>query len=287
MKIGDIIIGTANFGSEKYGIKNKKTNSINKIKSIITFAKLKGLNKLDTSMEYKGVYKNLSKINLKEWKVSSKFTLKRYKNNVIKNFIKDFDESLMELKIKKYDILSFHNIEDLKHKNISEIIKLLKIFKKKNLINKIEISLNDPNEIKTVKNKFKPDIVQLPFNLLDRRILNKKLLKEYSGITIQVRSIFLQGLLLMNYQDRRKNDNREILLKLDKWINLKKIKRYQTCINFINNFTFFKTCVIGVNTRSDISQFLKAISDNSKKFPHDISSNNLNLIEPRKWKKLV
>jgi len=284
VKICNIIIGTANFGSGKYGIKNKKKNSGNKIKSIIDFAKLNGINRLDTSIEYKGVYRNLSKINLMEWKVSSKFTLKRYKDDIIKKFSNDFNASLKKLKIRKYDVFSFHNIDDLNHKNITGIIKLLKTFKKKNLINKIGVSLNDPNEIKIVKKKFKPDIIQLPFNLLDRRILNRKLLKECGGIEIQVRSIFLQGLLLMNYKNRGKNNNREILLKFDKWINLQKIKRYQACINFINNFKFFKTCVIGVNTKSDICQFLKAIGDNSKKFPKEILSNNLNLIEPRKWK---
>jgi len=284
VKINNIVIGSANFGYEKYGIKNRKTYSLNKIKSLISFANMRGINRLDTSMEYKGVYENLSKIELKKWKVSSKFILSKYKFNEVKNFIKDFDESLSKLNINKYENFLFHNVKDLKHKNLPKILKILKTFKKKNLISKIGVSLNDPNEIKIVKKKFQPDIVQLPFNLLDRRIVNKTLLKEYNGIEIQVRSIFLQGLLLMKNRDRKKNHNKQILKEFDKWINLSKIKRYQACINFIKDFKFFKTCVIGVGSDSEINKFIKCIKSNSKKYPRNILSNDLNIIEPRKWK---
>lgn len=284
MKIKNIVIGSANFGFEKYGIKNKKKYSLNKIKSIISYANLRGINRLDTSMEYTGVYENLSKIQLKKWKVSSKFILSKYKFNVVKNFTKDFDNSLLMLNIKKYENFLFHNIEDLRHKNLSKILKILKTFKKKNLISKIGISLNDPNEIKIVKKKFKPDIVQLPFNLFDRRIVNKKLLKEYNGIEIQVRSIFLQGLLLMKNHARKKNHNKKILKQFDKWINLTKVKRYQACIDFIKDYKFFRTCVIGVGSNSEINKFIKCIKANSKEYPRNILSNDLNIIEPRKWK---
>ena len=73
-------------------------------------------------------------------------------------------------------------------------------------INKIGVSIYDPDEIYYIKKKFKPDIIQIPFNIIDRRIISKRRLKFFKNIKIQVRSIFLQGLLLMNYDQRKKSN---------------------------------------------------------------------------------
>jgi aryl-alcohol dehydrogenase-like predicted oxidoreductase len=284
VKISNIVLGSANFGHEKYGIKNYKKNSFKKITSLINFAKKNGIKKLDTSLEYKGVYDNLSKVNLTGIKVSSKFILRKYKDDCIESFKNDFLISLKKLRIKKYDNFFFHNANDLnKKKTVNKIIKILKNFKRKKLINKIGISLNSPEEFKKIKKKFKPDIVQIPFNLFDRRILNKKLFSQFKGIEIQVRSIFLQGLLLMKPQERGNKDHK-ILQSFDNWIISNKIERYKVCINFINSYNFYKTCVIGVNSKQEITKF---INNNTrlKIFPNKLLSKNLNLIEPRKWKK--
>ena len=285
MKITDIVIGTANFGNEKYGIKNYNKNSLTKIKSLINFAQKNGIQKLDTSLEYKGVYNNLSKVNLMGFKVSSKFTLKKYSKNLIKNFRKDFLISLKKLGIKKYDNFFFHNIDDFNNtKKVKDIIEILRIFKKNKLINKIGVSLNSPQEIKKIQKKFRPDIVQIPFNLFDRRILDKKLLSQYKGIEIQIRSIFLQGLLLMKSEDRKKN-SAKILKKFDSWIDSNKVERHKVCISFINNYNFYKTCVIGINNKSDLTEFLNTNKKKKKIFPKNLLCKSLNLIEPRKWKK--
>ncbi len=285
MKITDIVIGTANFGNEKYGIKNYNKNSLTKIKSLINFAQKNGIQKLDTSLEYKGVYNNLSKVNLMGFKVSSKFTLKKYGKNLIKNFRKDFLISLKKLGIKKYDNFFFHNIDDFNNtKKVKDIIEILRIFKKNKLINKIGVSLNSPQEIKKIQKKFRPDIVQIPFNLFDRRILDKKLLSQYKGIEIQIRSIFLQGLLLMKSEDRKKNSEK-ILKKFDSWIDSNKVERHKVCISFINNYNFYKTCVIGINNKSDLTEFLNTNKKKKKIFPKNLLCKSLNLIEPRKWKK--
>lgn len=269
MKITDIVIGTANFGNEKYGIKNYNKNSLTKIKSLINFAQKNGIQKLDTSLEYKGVYNNLSKVNLMGFKVSSKFTLKKYGKNLIKNFRKDFLISLKKLGIKKYDNFFFHNIDDFNNtKKVKDIIEILRIFKKNKLINKIGVSLNSPQEIKKIQKKFRPDIVQIPFNLFDRRILDKKLLSQYKGIEIQIRSIFLQGLLLMKSEDRKKNSEK-ILKKFDSWIDSNKVERHKVCISFINNYNFYKTCVIGINNKSDLTEFLNT-NKKKKKFSQKI-----------------
>ena len=279
MKITDIVIGTANFGNEKYGIKNYNKNSLTKIKSLINFAQKNGIQKLDTSLEYKGVYNNLSKVNLMGFKVSSKFTLKKYSKNLIKNFRKDFLISLKKLGIKKYDNFFFHNIDDFNNtKKVKDIIEILRIFKKNKLINKIGVSLNSPQEIKKIQKKFRPDIVQIPFNLFDRRILDKKLLSQYKGIEIQIRSIFLQGLLLNKKLKIKKF--KKLIDFLDLWHKKKKLNHLESSINFITSQKCIDKYVIGFQNLKQINEILKTKKVKISNFPR---YNNDYLKDPRKW----
>ena len=54
--------------------------------------------------------------------------------------------------------------------------------------------------------KFKPDVLQCPFNVIDRRLNNKNIINllKKNEIKIHARSIFLQGLLLIKLDDLRK-----------------------------------------------------------------------------------
>ena len=55
----------------------------------------------------------------------------------------------------------------------------------------------DKNLISMVKN-FKPDVIQFPLNILNTRFTSKKNINflKQNNIRLQVRSIFLQGILL-------------------------------------------------------------------------------------------
>ena len=68
--------------------------------------------------------------------------------------------------------------------------------KKLGLIKKIGYSLYHPDELKLLSLDFVPDLIQIPFNLVDRRF--EPYLKELKKMKTEIhaRSIFLQGLLL-------------------------------------------------------------------------------------------
>ena len=72
--------------------------------------------------------------------------------------------------------------------------------KDEGLIKNIGISIYDPQDVNYFVPDFQIDIVQCPFNIIDRRILKNNFLKilHDNSIKLHVRSIFLQGLLLMD-----------------------------------------------------------------------------------------
>lgn len=78
------------------------------------------------------------------------------------------------------------------------LFRRMETLKDQGLIQKVGVSVSGAEEIDWILSRFKPDIVQLPLNVLDQRLwasghigqLKKK------GIEIHARDIFLQGVLL-------------------------------------------------------------------------------------------
>ena len=189
------VLGTANF-SMKYGIKNKKSflkkNSINKILKELVKSKILFI---DTAKAYGKTEKNLGNFNLKKFKIITKI-------NYIKkgfNTKEEIFKSLNNLKVKKLYGVLIHNTKILKNSNGKRVYRDLINLKKKGFIKKIGYSINSPKELSSYFKKFKPDIIQTPLNVFDQRILNSgwmsKLLSKKTEI--HIRSIFLQGLLLI------------------------------------------------------------------------------------------
>ena len=84
MKINNIRIGTAQFGS-KYGISNtsKKVN-YSEIEKILEFSETMNINKIDTAFNYGNAEQTLGKIGVSKWNIQSKILIK-YKDEKLKN----------------------------------------------------------------------------------------------------------------------------------------------------------------------------------------------------------
>ena len=73
------------------------------------------------------------------------------------------------------------------------------LFIKRRRINKIGYSLYEPQELfDLLEAGLHPDIVQLPFSILDRKFEPYFDLLKNKGVEIHVRSVFLQGLYFKN-----------------------------------------------------------------------------------------
>ena len=116
------------------------------------------------------------------------------KINIKKAIRKNLEKSLNNLNKKKINYYLVHDEKDLLDKNKYQIYNELKMLKDENLISKIGVSIYNFKSLKKILTNFKLDIVQVPFNILDRRLLdfyrsNFRLIKNTE---IHARSIFLQ-----------------------------------------------------------------------------------------------
>jgi aryl-alcohol dehydrogenase-like predicted oxidoreductase len=187
-KISKIGIGTVQFGMS-YGISNTigKTD-LEEIAKILSIAKDNKINTIDTANAYGESEIVLGQIGVSAFDVVTKF-------NTSQNEIctQQFKDSLSKLKLDKVYGLLTHSVQNLV-KNPSLWDTILK-YKEMNLVSKIGFSFNSVNEIDAVTNLgIKPDLIQIPYNILDNRFIEIAQHFKSEGCEIHSRSAYLQGL---------------------------------------------------------------------------------------------
>ena len=276
-----LILGTAQFGSN-YGVTNKSKVNIQIVKKIFKVAK-QNINTIDTAISYRDSNKILNKLNNKPFKINSKISLKE---DVIINK-KNILNHLKLLKIDSLNVLFIHNVSEfLKMKKKRKILDELIILKKKKIFKKLGLSIYDPIELKKFMKIGKPDILQVPLNILDRRFARKELIQLYNKnkIEVQARSCFLQGLLNAEKIPTKFKKYIEIFDKWKKWCKKNEVSKTSACLVFIKNNKFISECVFGVANEEEIKQILASVNLRKKYiFPNFNKMLNKNLIDPRKW----
>ena len=283
-----IALGTANFG-QKYGLAGKIIKSDKKVKKIIQFANNLKIKFIDTSSNYGSSETLLGNNNLKNFKIITKLKISNdeKKSNNLENIVfNKVEESLFKLNIKKLYAILLHESDDLKSNKRHKLINVLKKLKKKNLVSKIGISIYNPKELNFIWPFWKPDIVQCPFNILDRRIYESGWLKKLkkNKTEIHVRSIFLQGLLLKNEKSmpRKFKKWKNIFKKWNNYCKKENISKIQGCINFIKSFKKISFVIIGFEDIKQVKNIISYFKNNKKSYT-TIACNDIKLIDPRLW----
>ena len=283
-----IILGSANF-DQIYGIK-KNFIKKSEIKKLFDLAIKSEIKIIDTSPLYNESEKIIGLLNNNRFKIISKIPKppKNIKRENIKKWLKqNVMISLKNLKIKKFECLLLHNANSLLCKNGDEIYKGIRNMKINGFTSKIGVSIYDFNVLGKVLKKFKFNLIQVPFNILDQRLVKKGWLKKLKKRKIEVhaRSIFLQGILLLKHNQLPKK-----LIKLSKklmvwenWLKKNKFSSLQICLSFVLNQHQLDGIVVGCNNTNQLNQILKL-----KQIKNNFSLPNLNikdkkLIDPRKW----
>jgi len=280
-----IILGTAQFGMD-YGISNRTGKiSFHEITKILNFSINNKIKYLDTASAYHlseneiGKYYSKSK---KKFKIITKF----YHSNEF-NIFKQYHNSIKNLKYKP-EIIMAHNCKDYLNKSFR--IKLFKL-KKEFKIKKIGVSIYTPREFYKIIKVKKPDILQVPCNILDKRFLNKDIINliKKKDIELHARSIFLQGLFFKNKKEiiRKFKDAKIVLKILENICKKEKLKLWELSLHWINQKKEFDKFIIGVDNekqiKKNISLLKKKLNTSLIKKLDKINMNNSKIIKPNLW----
>tara|TARA_X000000950_G_C13835112_1_gene627841 strand:- start:562 stop:1425 length:864 start_codon:yes stop_codon:yes gene_type:complete len=282
-----ISIGTAQFGMG-YGVtNNKKFISNREIGKILSYAKKNKISKIDTAYSYESVEKRLGKFNLKKWKISTKIPTTPNQINLDYWIKKKINISLKRLNIKKFDTIFIHDMNELKNlKKFEKIYFSLLRLKKQKITKYIGCSIYEPNDLKKIL-KFKFDVIQAPANIFNDEIFKKKNVSflKNRGAKLEIRSIFLQGLLLVNPSKlpRIFKKWKEIFLKLDYFHKKKKISKISMAFSILRGKKY-RSVIVGISSFNDFKEIIRNMSKKSIKPPNFKIFNKEKLINPKKWK---
>ena len=282
-----IVLGTANF-FQKYGVSKKKINT-KEINRIFNFSKKNKIEYIDTANTYRFLNNNISKSIFKKIKVITKLKLPKKKQKL---FIESIDKilklDLNKFNQNKFESILIHNVNDIKSKNGQLFLKKFLDLKKKGLTRYLGVSIYEIQDFNFIIKKFKPDIVQFPANIFDKRFLEKNFLLRLkkNKIRCQVRSIFLQGLILNDEKSKvifRKYKQQIFLKNLDNLCKKYNITRKEACLFFIKKQKKIDYLTIGVENLKQLKQNLAILKNNKLLNFKNLSVKNKNIIDPRKW----
>ncbi|MGB1246794.1 MAG: aldo/keto reductase, partial [Flavobacteriaceae bacterium] len=157
------------------------------------------------------------------------------------------------------------------------------------LVKNIGVSIYGPELLSNLSNVIELDIVQAPFNVFDKRIMTSgwsDRLKE-RGTKIHTRSIFLQGLLLLEKSklDRFFLQNWPELFANWFAFQIETGMRAETiALDFGLRQSWIDKIVVGVDSAEQLAQLLTIESSDRYTFSPQISTDDENLLDPSNWR---
>ena len=197
-------IGTVQFG-QVYGLNNagRRTPEA-EVRRILERATAAGCFTIDTAAAYGDAEEVLGRVLVPElpYQIVTK-TLPlggRKVDTALETRFRDgFLTSLQRLGRPSVYGLLVHHPEDLLAEGGERLFRVMKSFQHDGLVERIGVSIYDRAQLNAILDRFDIGLVQLPFSILDQRLLEDGTLGllRSQGIEIHARSAFMQGLLLM------------------------------------------------------------------------------------------
>ena len=286
--ISKIALGTVQFGLS-YGVANVEGQvSLQDISAILSLAKEAGIDTLDTAIAYGDSEARVGQVGVHDWRVVSKLPpLPRGCHNVEAWVDESLAGSLQRFGMARLYGLLLHRSEDLLGHRGKELFYALLRAKESGKVRKIGVSVYDPKELEIVTSCFEIDLVQAPYNIFDRRIQESGWLEllHQSAVEVHVRSVFLQGLLLMPKIRRPKEFSRWecLFTRWDEWLREANASALSSCLHFALTQPEIDRVIVGVDSISHLREILTVAQDRPLLPPASLACADTQLINPSNW----
>ncbi len=283
-----LALGTVQFGLP-YGIANHVGQvTRTAAKDMLSLAIANGIDTLDTAIAYGESEQCLGEIGVQQFKLMTKLPAVPDNCVDITGWVKkQFSESLNRLDVSAVYGLLLHCPLQLLERNGLEIYRAMRGLQEAGQVQKIGISIYSPSELDKLIPIYKFDLVQAPFNLIDRRLDSSGWLYKLKdhGVEIHTRSVFLQGLLLMSRNAIPQNFSPWASLwdKWHEWLSSQQVSAVDACLAFPLSFSEVDRIVVGVDSVNQLKQIIKAATTRKKNESPDLSCESENLVNPSCW----
>jgi len=234
------------------------------VNEIVDYVIKSGVNSFDTAQAYGSAEEVLGEaIKNNDNFIVSKITSETFRDKVNINI----EKSLKNLKTKKLFALLLHDSKILKIWNNKDKEKVLNL-KQSNKISFFGVSTYSEREFDLAINNSCIDIIQIPFNLFDQRAISKEWFKKAKKANkfIYIRSIYLQGLLLMESKNVLEKMPRAFsyIEKLEKICKDYKISRNKLALSFVENIAKESSILFGCDNLNQAEENINNFNNISR-----------------------
>lgn len=286
-----LALGTVQFGLP-YGIANQDGQVTRPVaKTMLRLAASKGIDTLDTAIAYGDSETCLGEVGAQEFRLVTKLPAVPDSCDDITGWINDqVSMSLGRLGVSSVYGLLLHRSEQLLGPDGQLIFQALQNLKKTGLVQKIGVSIYTPSELDALIPRYRFDLVQAPFNLIDSRLSTSGWLQrlKQDGTEIHTRSAFLQGLLLMPRSaiPAKFAPWTELWDKWHNWLADHSVTAVQACLAYPLAFPEVDRVVVGADSKSQLEQLIGAALSIAPDNLPDLGCDDENLINPARWSQI-
>lgn len=288
-----IAIGTVQFGTQ-YGVSNTQgQTSFSELVDIVEFLSQAGSNLYDTAPLYGESEAVLGKcLANRTCRIVTKtnhFSGESITGQDAQSLIKTFGQSLSLLGKNSVYGLLIHQADDLLKPGSEWLIDALEQLKRDKQVQKVGVSVYNATQLDEVLLRFTPDLVQVPFNVLDQRLIASGHLQKLHrmGVEIHTRSAFLQGLLLMPAETRPPFFERFglDLNRFDRFCEQQQLSALEVCLGFVMSVKPIDYVVVG---GCNLVQWKEIVAASARRFDlalfESLATDDPALVEPSRWK---
>lgn len=283
-----LALGTVQFGLA-YGIANAGGQVAEaEAGRILARARAAGLDTLDTAAAYGEAERVLGRIGVDGWQVVTKVPALPDGVEDVRGWVGDtLSQSLDNLGKQTVSTVLLHRAADLLGPDGVSLWAGLVDAKEAGLCARIGVSIYGPDVLDALPDGMAPDLVQAPFNLVDRRLEASGWAERLAeaGTAIHLRSAFLQGLLLMAPEARaaRFAGDFPALRAWDGFLAETGADPAATALGFALSRPWAERVVVGVDTEAQLGELLAAADQPPVALPAGLASDNPKLIDPSQW----
>lgn len=299
LPIDRLALGTVQFGMGYGFAAGHQQVSAEAVKEILIAAKQAGITLLDTAASY-GESEAILGATLvsQSFDVISKTLPIRQSclTNAHLDQIKTaFDKSLTNLGRTNLEGLLVHDAQDLFARGGCDLWRWMEGLRCAGTISRIGVSVYDSATALKLAERFDLDIIQIPFNVFDQRIVQNGFLDfcRTRSIAVHARSIYLQGVILMQADDLPSHLSglRTNLQRLEKMGQLTGCSVTDLALAYVAQWPEVKKIVVGVHDADQLAQLVSALHRleiieglRNKSIEWDIfHCDDYQLIDPRMW----
>lgn len=291
MKLG---LGAVQFGMG-YGISNSEGQTPSEeVAKILEVAHGRGIRMLDTAALY-GASEEVLGHYLPRF---SDFMLVTKTPQFNKPLIEARDVEVLEQTFKAslsklgqpsvYGLL-IHNADDLLAGNGRLLFESMANLREKGLVSKIGVSVYTAEQIDHILARFAIDLIQLPISVLDQRLIRSGHLARLKdrGVEVHVRSVFLQGLLLMEPDNLPPyfEQIRPHLKRYRQAISSHGLSPIKAALSFVTGLAEVDVALVGVNNHRQLLEIL-AQTEDVPQFDSfgEFAIDDVAIVNPANWK---